>query len=105
MTAMTGGAVRPHEFRGVVTDWSALAKCTECGMTFGAKPHHDRRKEPRTMELKRTEDEVWEQVNQAEEQTLQGGTKWSGMTYEQGVANAIRWMTGDDDTPPMEDEE
>lgn len=57
------------------------------------------------MKLERTEDQVWEQLNAAEEQMMKGGTKWSGMTYEQGVANAIRWMVGDDDTPPMEDEE
>lgn len=30
-------------------------------------------------------------------------SRWPGMTYEAGVANALRWVTEDDDTDPMAD--
>lgn len=32
------------------------------------------------------------------------GSKWPGMSYENGVAAALRWVTGNDDTNPLEDE-
>ena len=32
-------------------------------------------------------------------------SRWPGMTYEQGVIRAIDWMRGDEELPPMDDEE
>lgn len=31
------------------------------------------------------------------------GSRWPGMTYEQGVDNALRWAAGESDDDPMED--
>jgi hypothetical protein len=52
----------------------------------------------------RPDDEIDEQVNQAQVSEEQGFSKWPGMTYEQGVLAALRWVRGDDDEPPMSDE-
>lgn len=54
-------------------------------------------------EIVRTEDEIDAQAEKAWAQVREGGSRWPGMTYEQGVANAIEWLTGDNDDPPMED--
>lgn len=32
-----------------------------------------------------------------------GPSKWPGMTYEQGVANTLRWVLDQTDENPMED--
>lgn len=34
-----------------------------------------------------------------------GVSKWPGMTYEEGVSAALRWVSGDTDEHPMEDGE
>jgi hypothetical protein len=47
-----------------------------------------------------TQDEAYETLAKAEEGC---GSRWPGMTYEQGVAAAILWMLGEGDNP-MEDE-
>lgn len=52
---------------------------------------------------KPTQEQIDEQLNLAAEAVDEGQSKWPGMTYEQGVDNAIRWMTGESDQPPMED--
>ena len=51
----------------------------------------------------RTREEIDEQLNQTIDSVDEGSTKWPGMTYEQGVDNALRWVAGDSDQPPMED--
>lgn len=45
------------------------------------------------------EDAVNEVLNQCEEQEDEGRSRWPGMSYEQGVAAAIRWMQGDGQNP------
>lgn len=45
--------------------------------------------------------QIAEQENIASE--TQDSSRWPGMTYEQGVVNALRWVTGNDDTAPMEE--
>jgi len=55
------------------------------------------------MEIKRTQEEIDTVLNEAVEQEAQGKTKWRGMTYEQGVSAAIRWLLGETDDNPMED--
>jgi hypothetical protein len=52
----------------------------------------------------RTEDEVNEQVNAASEAMDTNGSRWPGMSYEQGVDAALRWVMGWSDDKPMEDE-
>ena len=41
-------------------------------------------------------------LNQCSEIADNGGTKYPGMTYEQGVEAGIRWANGDDSTNPLE---
>jgi hypothetical protein len=55
------------------------------------------------MDIVRTDEQIDEQINAACEQNEEGTTRWPGMTYEQGVDNALRWVTGQSDDVPMED--
>jgi hypothetical protein len=38
-------------------------------------------------------------LNQCATQEDEGGSRWPAMSYEQGVAAAIRWMQGNDQNP------
>ena len=49
-----------------------------------------------------TTEQIEEQLNKAVEQGDEGGSKWPGMTYEEGVRNALEWVLGDYDHAPME---
>lgn len=51
----------------------------------------------------RTEEEIDEVLNQAQEHTAHNVNKWPGMTYAQGVAEALMWVKGDSDDNPMAD--
>lgn len=51
-----------------------------------------------------TDDEVQEQIDLASEAAVTGQSQWPGMTYEQGVDNALRWALGETDDAPMEEE-
>lgn len=55
------------------------------------------------MQIKPSEEDVNEVLNQCSEAADSGRSKFPGMSYEQGVEAAIRWMQGDDDTSPMAD--
>lgn len=48
--------------------------------------------------------EIEEQMHKAEDTVMEGGSKVPGMTYEEGVDNALRWALGDSDDKPIEDE-
>lgn len=52
------------------------------------------------MLIPREEDEIDEQINAA----VESSNRWPGMTYEDGVDAALRWVTGMSDSRPMEDE-
>lgn len=52
----------------------------------------------------RTQEEIHRQVELANEQIDQNTSKYFGMTYEEGVRDALEWMTGELDEKPMEDE-
>lgn len=52
----------------------------------------------------RTEDEINDQIDAAMAQMDEGGSRWPGMTYEQGVEAALRWAVGDEEMPPMDEE-
>lgn len=47
--------------------------------------------------------EIEEQIALAEE-SMDGGSKWPGMSYEEGVSAALRWAIGESDDKPMEGE-
>ena len=50
-----------------------------------------------------TQDQIDDVLNKCAEQADEGGSRWPGMSYEEGVAEAIRWMQGDGPNP-MEDD-
>jgi hypothetical protein len=56
------------------------------------------------MKLARTDSEIDDQLNRAIEAVDSGKTNWPGMSYEQGVDTTIRWITGQSDDVPMEDD-
>ena len=51
-----------------------------------------------------TDDEIFDQIDKTIEAQESGRSKWSAMSYEQGVDNALRWAIGETDEPPIEDE-
>ncbi len=52
-----------------------------------------------------TDNEIDEQLNRADGMVEKGGTKYRGMTYEQGVAEGIRWLTTNGHDKPCSDED
>lgn len=53
----------------------------------------------------RTEREIRAQADKLDPEATAGGpSRWPGMTYEQGVDDALRWAVGDSDDAPGEDE-
>jgi len=56
-----------------------------------------------TVQAVRTSSEVNTVVEQAIVLINRGRSRFHGMTYEEGVRNAIEWLLGDIDDNPMED--
>jgi hypothetical protein len=55
-----------------------------------------------TYTIGQSDADIDEVMNKAAE-GMDNGTRWPGMTYEQGVHQAINWVTGQSDENPMED--
>jgi hypothetical protein len=53
-------------------------------------------------ELKRTNKEINEQYDRAAD-ALNEGSKYPGMSYEDGVKTTLDWILGNIDDKPMED--
>lgn len=54
--------------------------------------------------LARTEEEIDELLNECSDQIEKGGSKFPGMTYEEGIENALRWVIdGGWKVHPLED--
>jgi hypothetical protein len=51
----------------------------------------------------RTEQEIREQMDEAGVLTCESKTKVPGMSYEEGVEAALRWVLGESDDKPMDD--
>ncbi len=51
----------------------------------------------------RSRNEIEEQMHKAGDIVCEGDTKVAGMTYEEGVDNALRWALGESDDAPIED--
>lgn len=51
----------------------------------------------------RTSDHIDELLNQCADSEENGTSKYPGMTYEQGIQAAIRWLTEQDESQPLED--
>lgn len=53
-------------------------------------------------EIKRADEEIDAVLNIAQEQEDQGGSAYPGMSFEQGVSQAIMWISGlGDPEPPL----
>lgn len=55
------------------------------------------------MEIVRTEKEINQLLNECDEAEDMGTTKFPGMTYEQGIKEAIEWLSGDSNCYPLDD--
>ena len=51
----------------------------------------------------RTSDEIKNQIDLARD-TFEEGSRYSGMTYEQGVEDALMWVTEQSDDKPLADD-
>jgi hypothetical protein len=54
------------------------------------------------MAITRTKDEIYDQIDRANE-GVNNGTKYAGMSFEEGVKQALEWVIGDSEDKPMED--
>ena len=52
------------------------------------------------MELVRTEGEINELLNHVSDKINEGGPRFSGMTYEDGIREALMWAIGEYDEHP-----
>ena len=57
------------------------------------------------MEIVRSEQEINQLLNQCAEAEEMCTTKFSGMTYEQGIKEGIEWLIGDTDCNPLDDQD
>lgn len=53
-----------------------------------------------TYTIKRSDDEINDVMNRAAE-GMEGGGRWPGMSFEEGVHQALNWVTGGTDENPM----
>lgn len=56
------------------------------------------------MKIERSRQEVDKLLNFAADCTDNGRSPYPGMTYEQGVEAGIRWLIGESDDPPFDDD-
>ena len=54
-------------------------------------------------EIKRTDQEINDVLNDCMEQDTKGGSRWPGMTYEAGVEAALRWIIGETEDHPTQE--
>jgi hypothetical protein len=54
--------------------------------------------------MQKTRAEIDDCLNMAAEQ-IEDGSKYPGMSYEEGIRAALEWVTGDVDEHPMEEDE
>lgn len=53
--------------------------------------------------LERNDEEIDAVLDKVAEITDQGGSRWPGMSYEEGVRAGINWLIGSDDESPMQE--
>ena len=56
------------------------------------------------MMIKLTQVQIDEVLNECAKQEEAGGSRWPGMTFEQGVEAALEWVSGDRTVSPLVDE-
>lgn len=54
--------------------------------------------------LQRSTTEIYEQLNRAAH-ALDAGTRYPGMSYEEGVHDALSWVIGSHDDEPLPDDD
>jgi len=54
-------------------------------------------------DTKVTDEQINEVINDANDQIDAGGSRWPGMSYEQGVVAALGWVIGDAGESPFEE--
>ena len=54
-------------------------------------------------QIKRSDAEINQVLNDCMEREMEGRTQWPAMTYEQGVAAALRWLIGESEDHPTQD--
>ena len=59
-------------------------------------------KMPRDLICKRTESEIDDQIERADDVIEVEETLYPDLTYEEGVAAALRWIKGDEKNGPMD---
>jgi len=57
----------------------------------------------RTFQIKREPQQIEKLLGEINAQLAAGGTKYRGLSYEEGIDAAIRWLTGETDDHPYED--
>lgn len=55
------------------------------------------------MNIVRSEQEIWDLLNQCSQSENEGASKYPGMSYEQGIKAAIEWITGNIQDHPLND--
>ncbi len=53
--------------------------------------------------IERTDGEINDVLDACVDQEIKGVSKWPGMTYEDGVSEAIHWIIGQTEDDPMQD--
>jgi len=53
-------------------------------------------------EIKKTDEEINDLLNACSDQTDKGGSKFPGMSYEEGLQAAIEWLTSVSDEHPLD---
>lgn len=56
-----------------------------------------------TADVAVTQEQIDEVRNRAIEQIDKGGSKYPGMSYEDGIREALDWVSGDSDEAPLSD--
>jgi len=55
--------------------------------------------------VKRSTEEINDVLNRCNEKVAEGGSRFFGMTYEQGVIAGIDWLIGNCEGHPYDDED
>lgn len=55
------------------------------------------------MKIARSEQEVWDLLNQCTDAENAGFSNFPGMSYEQGIKAAVEWAIGDIEDHPLND--
>lgn len=55
-------------------------------------------------EIQRIDADIDDLLNKCMESEESGSSKYPGMTFEQGIREAIDWITGQTNEPPIEDD-